>query len=234
MKKKLMEALKTKFNGVDDAILDRIATKRGDSLTDENEIPAIVEGLSFQDVLTSYGDFRAGDASVKAVANYEKKHNIKDGKTIQQKPADPPEDDPEGKEGDDGKAVPSWAKAILESNKKLTEDIATMKGEKVVSERRQKLDVILEKLPEHQRKGYARMDVKSMSDEAFAELLTEVSTEVDSAVAENEKQGLSFTPPAGAKGGSGGTGGGKDDIDSLVTSIEKGTKEKVETLKKSE
>ena len=43
---------------------------------------SIVEGISFQDVLNSYGDFRAGDASVTAVKNYEKKHNLKDGKTI--------------------------------------------------------------------------------------------------------------------------------------------------------
>ncbi len=89
-----MEALKTKFVGVDDAILDRIATKRGDSLTDESEIPAIVEGISFQDVITSYGDFRAGDASYKAIQSYEKKHNLKDGKTIQQEPAEPPKTDP--------------------------------------------------------------------------------------------------------------------------------------------
>ncbi len=223
-----MEALKTKFVGVDDAILDRIATKRGDSLTDENEIPTIVEGLSFQDVLTSYGDFRAGDAASKAVKTYEKTHNLKDGKTIQQEPADPSKPDPQKKEGDD--SLSDAIKALLESNKKLTEDIAEMKGEKVIAGRRQKLDAILEKLPDHQRKGYARMDVKSLSDEAFTELLAEVSTEVDGAVAENEKAGLSFTPPANSKGGS---EGGKDDIDSLVTSIEKGTKEKVEQQKES-
>jgi len=84
MKEKLLALLKTKFQGVDDAILDRIATKKAEGVTDEAQLPAVMEGIGFQDVLTSYGDFRAGDASVKAVSNYEKKHNIKDGKPIGQ------------------------------------------------------------------------------------------------------------------------------------------------------
>lgn len=84
MKEKLLALLKTKFQGVDDAILDRIATKKAEGVTDEAQLPTIMEGIGFQDVLTSYGDFRAGDASVKAVSNYEKKHNIKDGKPIGQ------------------------------------------------------------------------------------------------------------------------------------------------------
>lgn len=75
-------ALQQKFSGVDSAILTRIATKKSEGLTDESKVNSIVEGISFQDVLNSYGDFRAGDASVTAVKNYEKKHNLKDGKTI--------------------------------------------------------------------------------------------------------------------------------------------------------
>ena len=60
MKEKLLALLKTKFQGVDDAILDRIATKRAENITDESQLPAIVEGISFADVLQSYGDYRAG------------------------------------------------------------------------------------------------------------------------------------------------------------------------------
>lgn len=58
--------------------------RMAEGVTDEAQLPTIMEGIGFQDVLTSYGDFRAGDASVKAVSNYEKKHNIKDGKPIGQ------------------------------------------------------------------------------------------------------------------------------------------------------
>ena len=38
MKKKLLEALKTKFVGVDEAILERIATKKTEGETHESQI----------------------------------------------------------------------------------------------------------------------------------------------------------------------------------------------------
>lgn len=53
-----------------------------------------MEGISFKDVLTSYDDFRAGDARITAVANYEKKHNLKDGKPIENPKPEPPEPKP--------------------------------------------------------------------------------------------------------------------------------------------
>lgn len=96
MKEKLLALLKTKFQGVDDAILDRIATKRVENVTDESQLPAIIEGIGFSDVLQSYGDYRAGDATVRAIGNYERKHNLKDGKPIEQPAPEPkPQDKPE-------------------------------------------------------------------------------------------------------------------------------------------
>lgn len=77
----ILAGLQQKFTGVDTAILTRIATKKAEGVTDETKVNSIVEGISFSDVLNSYGDFRAGDASKTAVSNYEKKHNLKDGKT---------------------------------------------------------------------------------------------------------------------------------------------------------
>lgn len=79
----ILAGLQTKFTGVDTAILTRIATKKAEGITDETKVNSIVEGISFSDVLNSYGDFRAGDASKTAVSNYEKKHNLKDGKPIE-------------------------------------------------------------------------------------------------------------------------------------------------------
>lgn len=131
MKQKLFEALKTKFVGVDAQILDRIATKKAEGQTDENQIPTIIEGISFQDVLTSYGDFRAGDASKTAVTNYEKKHNLKDGKTIEQ-PEPTPSPNPEPPKPDD---TPAWAKALIEQNKTLTEKIASIENKSSLEQR---------------------------------------------------------------------------------------------------
>ena len=79
----ILAGLKTKFQGVEDATLQRIASKKAEGVTDESKVNSIVEGISFQDVLTSYGDYRADGAQKTAVANYEKKHNIKDGKPIE-------------------------------------------------------------------------------------------------------------------------------------------------------
>ncbi len=78
-----LAGLQQKFTGVDTAILTRIATKKAEGVTDETKVNSIVEGISFSDVLNSYGDFRAGDASKTAVTNYEKKHNLKDGKPVE-------------------------------------------------------------------------------------------------------------------------------------------------------
>lgn len=79
----ILAGLQQKFTGVDTAILTRIATKKAEGVTDETKVNSIVEGISFSDVLNSYGDFRAGDASKTAVTNYEKKHNLKDGKPVE-------------------------------------------------------------------------------------------------------------------------------------------------------
>ena len=79
----ILAGLQQKFAGVDTAILTRIATKKAEGVTDETKVNSIIEGINFSDVLNSYGDFRAGDASKTAVSNYEKKHNLKDGKPIE-------------------------------------------------------------------------------------------------------------------------------------------------------
>ena len=79
----ILTGLQQKFTGVDTVILTRIATKKAEGVTDEAKVNSIVEGISFSDVLNSYGDFRAGDASKTAVSNYEKKHNLKDGKPVE-------------------------------------------------------------------------------------------------------------------------------------------------------
>ena len=79
----ILAGLQLKFTGVDTAILTRIATKKAEGVTDETKVNSIVEGIGFSDMLNSYGDFRAGDASKTAVTNYEKRHNLKDGKPVE-------------------------------------------------------------------------------------------------------------------------------------------------------
>lgn len=120
MKEKLLALLQTRFAGVDNAILDRIATKKAENITDEAQLPTIVEGIGFQDVLTSYGDYRAGDATQTAVKNYEKRHNLKEGKPIGQAAT-------EGAQlNDDLKQKPEW---LTQMEKQWEERFNSLKSE---------------------------------------------------------------------------------------------------------
>ena len=155
MKEKILAALKTKFVGVDDAILSRIAEKKASGVTDESQIPTIVEGVSFQDVVTSYGDFRAGDASNSAIKNYEKKHNLKDGKTLEE-PGKEPNKEPE-KEPNPNDMATIIANAVNAAVKPLSDKLSILESEKSQATRN---DQILAKakeygIPESQAKRYA-------------------------------------------------------------------------------
>lgn len=126
----ILAGLQQKFTGVDTAILTRIATKKAEGVTDETKVNSIVEGISFSDVLNSYGDFRAGDASKTAVTNYEKKHNLKDGKPIVNPTpiADDKKDD-----------VPVWAQTLIDSNKSLSDKLTQFETEKAHATRIQQI-----------------------------------------------------------------------------------------------
>ena len=97
----ILAGLQQKFSGVDTATLTRIATKKAEGVTDETKVNSIVEGISFSDVLNNYGDFRAGQAQVSAVNNYEKKHGLKDGKPIENPNPEPPKPEPKPDEKQD-------------------------------------------------------------------------------------------------------------------------------------
>jgi len=76
---RIFEGLKTKFDGVEEAILRRMAEKRAEGVADEAKADELVQGIGFGDVVQSYGDYRAEEASKTAVRNYEKKFNLKAG-----------------------------------------------------------------------------------------------------------------------------------------------------------
>lgn len=93
----ILAGLQTKFTGADAATLQRISTKKSEGVTDETQVQAIVDAVSFMDVMTNYGDFRADGASKtskkNAIADYEKQYGIKDGKPIE-KPIEKPVEKP--------------------------------------------------------------------------------------------------------------------------------------------
>lgn len=206
MKEKLLALLKTKFPGVDNATLERIAAKRVENVTDEAQLPAIVEGIGFQDVLQSYGDYRAGDAAQTAVRNYEKKHGLKDGMKVDDGGAPYPKTEPAPKPAGDADQVPSWAQAIIDSNKSLAERLNKMDSERTTATRKQQLSAIIEKLPENIRKAYERTPVDGLTDEQFNTLVGEITTEVDGIAGAIQAKGAVFGRPS-VQGGTGNQGG---------------------------
>ncbi len=136
----ILAGLQQKFTGVDTATLTRIATKKAEGVTDETKVNSIVEGISFQDVLTSYGDFRAGDARITAVANYEKKHNLKDGKPIKD-----PEEKKDEEKDEKKDEVPEWAQALIDSNKTLSEKLSVYEAEKAQAQRNSQISAVAKK-----------------------------------------------------------------------------------------
>ena len=122
MKKKLLEALQAKFSGVEANMLEPTVNRLLKATTKEEEIATAVEGVTFQQVVESYGDSRstqaAETASKKAVAAYEKQFKLKDGKPLEDPgDGDQKKVDPNKKTNED--EIPAWAKALLEKQEKL-------------------------------------------------------------------------------------------------------------------
>lgn len=210
----ILAGLRTKFQGADDATLQRMASKKAEGVTDESKVNSIVEGISFQDVLTSYGDYRADGAQKTAVSNYEKKHNIKDGKPIEEpKPQDPPTD-PKPKPTEE---VPAWVQSLIDSNKTLSEKLAAMDAKTKADIRSRQIEEVAKTfgIPEFAYKG------KTIADDAdLNQYFTDLKQEM-------QNSGFQF-----AKSPEEGNNEHKSEISSIAEQINKGTQEIVEQNKK--
>lgn len=206
----ILAGLQQKFTGVDTAILTRIATKKTEGVTDETKVNSIVEGISFSDVLNSYGDFRAGDASKTAVTNYEKKHGLKEGKpaetttTITTKTEEKKDD------------VPAWAQALIDSNKSLLTEVSTLKQEKAQATRQEQILAKAKEygIPENYAKRCAIKDDEDL-DAYFKDLKQDFANDGFKGV----------TPPESAEAKI------EKEAESIANTINEGTKQIVEQNK---
>jgi len=173
MKEKILEALKTKFNGVKDAILDRVATKLAETVKQEDQIETAVGGITFDTLFESELDRRVTEASTTAVSNYEKKHKIKDGKPIEdpEKKKEPEKKD----EGGKSEEIPEWAKGLTENLKTLSETVqGVTKAQQTASKQSQAAQLLKDsKIPEkYQKLWLPRINLddeeKSLEDQVKA------------------------------------------------------------------
>ena len=207
----ILAGLKTKFQGVEDATLQRIASKKAEGVTDESKVNSIIEGISFQDVLTSYGDYRADGAQKTAVANYEKKHNIKDGKPIEEpkpQPIPTPNPEPTPKPNKPQDFAAQIAAALGTALKPLTDRMDAMDAQKKADARNAQIDEVAKSfgIPEFAYKG------KTIADDAdLNKYFTDLKQEM-------QNSGFQF-----AKSPEEGNPEHKDDMDSLLDSVNKRT-----------
>ena len=212
----ILAGLKTKFNGVEDAILQRIASKKSEGVTDEGKVNSIVEGISFQDVLTSYGDYRADGAQKTAIKNYEQKYNIKDGKAIEEpKPSVTQTPTPAVKEQQD--LASQIAAALGTALKPLSDRLDAMDAQKKADIRSRQIDDVAKSfgIPEFAYKG------KQIADDAdLNKYFTDLKQEM-------QNSGFQFV-----KSPEEGSHEQKSEINAIAEQINKGTEKIVEQSNK--
>lgn len=246
MRKKIISALATRFEGVDAKILGRIADNlmAAKTLETDEDINSAVEEVTFADILKSYGDARATDASKAAVSNYEKRHGLKNGKPVVHTDDDDDDDDDNDDDDDDddvtkvrktnhsktrqNDGIAEMLAALKEELKgelqKANDSIAELRAGKVKEDRRKKLNDRIKDLKESQRKAYTRLPLESYSDEDFDKLLDEIDGEVAEIVKENRAADASSFSPIFGSAGAAGDLGAKDkpsdaEIDAIVNKL---------------
>ena len=161
--------------------------------------------MTFQQVLESYGDSRATQATQTAVHNYETKYGLKDGVKVTppetQPPVVPPVTPPVTPPAGGAETVPAWAQALIDSNNSLKNELAQMKTARTTETRKQQISTLIEKLPENLRKAYSRTPVDGLTDEQFTTLVGEITTEVGDIQSSIQQKGAVFGKPAAQNGG---------------------------------
>ena len=195
MIKQILNALTAKFPGVDAQILSRIATNLAKTITTEAEVPTAVEGITTQSIIESQSDFRANEATANAVANYEKKYSLKDGK---KDTAVDPDPEPIIAPGSDD--APAWAQTLINSHRTLSDKVEAIEGAKVTDTRKQRFNAIISNLPDNLKKSYQRTSISTLTEEEFESLSTEVMAEVGVIEADIKAKGSVFQLPLGGGG----------------------------------
>lgn len=204
MKEQILEALRAKFPGRSAVILGRIAEKLAKTATTPEQVTTAVEGVTPEliEVIESYGDSRATEASTTAVSNYEAKYGLREGK-----PTTPPAPTGEGNDnapkGQADESVPAWAVSLTERVTALQNELNRRDAERTTTGRRQALEAIYGHLPEPLRKGYERIPLDTLSDDEFTKLSADVTAEVGEIGQAFAAKGAVFSTPSAHHGGAG-------------------------------
>ena len=209
----ILAALQTKFAGVDAKILGRIAKKYAKTATGTTEADAktIVDGITFQQVLESHADYRATEAQKTAVANYESKHNLRDGKPVeaQQQQTGQQEQNQggantaqQGGQQQTEEKVPAWAQQLMNDNKALREELQSYKTERTQNSRLERFREAIKGAPDKVKaryeKDFARLTFKDDAD--FDSYLEEIAPDITAMAALAPRNGAAVGAPFGSQG----------------------------------
>lgn len=210
LRKFILDALRKKFDGVDEKVLNRIARNAAKTVKSEDEATQFVEDYTIQQVIDSYTDSRITES----IATYEKKNGLKDGKPVsaddntddadKDEKDEPDNDQKDNKDGKDKDDMPAWARALIDGQTRLNERLDGIEKGKQADVRKSKfLDTIKDapdKFRERAEKAFDRYTFKD--DEDFNSYLEELAEEAEEAKGEAETRGAIVTPPKGGnKGG---------------------------------
>lgn len=144
MKDKILAFLKSKLPQVQGAFLEGIAASYAKTITEESQIETVlvdgvIDALKQSGAMVQSESTRMStDASKRAIEEYEKKHNIKDGKVVSPNPPNPPTPSTPPED------APAWAKSLIDSNKSLADKLEKLENEKATQTKAQKASAALQ------------------------------------------------------------------------------------------
>ena len=219
-KEEIIAALQAKFGGIPSdtisGIAEKLAKTADPSATDAN---TLIEGITFADIVKSYGDSRAQSAAQTAVRNYERKFQLKDGAPITpntppQTPADTtPHNNPNpnfissqqpqqpaAQQQPQQDIAALIAQAVAQAVSPLQDQLNQYKGQQLQTARKSRYEAAIKPLPEGIRKQYlALFDRMSFADDKdFEQYITQFTQEAKAIADDIAKRATVMTPPKSA------------------------------------
>lgn len=200
MQQDILQALHTRFEGVSDKILQRLADKlQKQPNPDQLGAQDIANQVTMQQLLDYYGDQRATEAQQTAVKNYEKKLQTAANQTQEGQPTKNAEPQPSSKTttaAADPAEVPAWAKSLVEQVKTLNQKFEAVEQEKQERTRRDQMEELIQGLPPTVRQAYRRVQLGDLSDQDFEKLKEDVTQEAAQILQETGARSAVFSAPS--------------------------------------
>ena len=219
-KEEIIAALQAKFGGIPSdtisGIAEKLAKTADPSATDAN---TLIEGITFADIVKSYGDSRAQSAAQTAVRNYERKFQLNDGAPVT--PNTPPHtpadttphnnpnpniissqqpQQPAAQQQPQQDIAARIAQAVAQAVSPLQDQLNQYKGQQLQTARKSRYEAAIKPLPDGIRKQYlASFDRMSFADdEDFEQYMTQFTQETKAIADDIAKRATVMTPPKSA------------------------------------